>query len=315
MDSILDKFSSQNYLRQFFCGVVFFVPFWLFPSEKLNSLLDGSPWQFPQYIVLAILAFIIGTIIYHVEKNVYSYGLQALFELWEKSKTWCIISFVIAAAIIGGIGYFFLCKFAWWSIFFLIVPIILMILIICMRETILQRTQIAWAIEGGCENVTCTNMDQDCPMDDKARKAIADKVAKWSDFIHCAQSCCFAWLLGVIIIFWRQGAFSSDISWGNIISMSHGIELVSSCGIAAVLLVFEALFDWHRYCHVIAMTKGEYTKEGRSAKRLRSIICHLTIICRPKSSAKRLSKASERPEKATEQPNKATHDVKESAGE
>lgn len=246
MDNILNKFSPQTFLRQFFCGFVFFVPLWLFASERLDNLLGGSSWQIPQCLALAILACIIGTIIYHVEKNLYSYGMQALLELREESKQMRIISFVIAVVVIGAIGCFFFYKFAWWSICFLIVPIILMSLIIRMRKAIPQRTQIAWAIEGGCKNVPCMNKNQDRSMDDEARKAIAGKVATWSDFIHCAQSCCFAWLAGCFMV--THGSLPSDNS------------MECSIGIAIAILVLEALFDWHRYRHVIAMTKGEYTK-------------------------------------------------------
>lgn len=78
VQSIFDKFSLQNLLRQFFCGFVFIASFWFFASgnttedltwSKLESFLKGIDWDLSGWIVLAVAASIIGTIIYHLEKK------------------------------------------------------------------------------------------------------------------------------------------------------------------------------------------------------------------------------------------------------
>ncbi len=89
VQGIFDKFSLPNILRQFFCGFVFIAPFWFFSGgnttedlawQQLEGFLNGIHWELSRWIVLGVAACIIGTIIYHLEKNLYSYSMQAFFE-------------------------------------------------------------------------------------------------------------------------------------------------------------------------------------------------------------------------------------------
>lgn len=91
MKEFLDKFSLSLILRQFFCGVVFFVPLFCISGttqntkvHSLNEWIQGGffnhDWSTPKVSALCVLACIVGTIIYHLEKNLWSYPLQCLFE-------------------------------------------------------------------------------------------------------------------------------------------------------------------------------------------------------------------------------------------
>ena len=79
MDSFLQKFSLQNLLRQFFCGVVFFVPLYLFAREKMPAT-DLLKWESGVFFLFSSVALAVGTIIYHLEKNLYSYPLMYMYE-------------------------------------------------------------------------------------------------------------------------------------------------------------------------------------------------------------------------------------------
>ena len=260
MDKFLGAFSLQNFLRQFFCGVVFFVPFFLYGQTPLAAWLesgqDNPDWCAPKVAALGVLACIVGTIIYHFEKNLYSYGIQCIFE-WGHAKiggwlAWLLICTVIAIIIVC---------FAWdvnsRGLLWMFLVLSLIFSLICLTYTSLQdKTRRQWVAEEICISDDSHNyltsyikgIYQKVPS--SAIPMIAARIAKWSDFIHCVQSCCFAWLLG--------GAIVESTTCACCCGCPCSAEQIPSCHAPYVLIIlaFEALFDWHRYQHVLSITEN-----------------------------------------------------------
>ncbi|MBR6576117.1 MAG: hypothetical protein IKK73_03185 [Akkermansia sp.] len=67
MDSFLQKFSLQNLLRQFFCGVVVFVPLWLFARTRIVEILGVEKGNTGVYLAFAALASVVGTYALHTQ--------------------------------------------------------------------------------------------------------------------------------------------------------------------------------------------------------------------------------------------------------
>ena len=276
MDSIFSKFSLQTFLRQFFCGVVFFCPFLLYAFDWCNVYLgenelsvaaskDGftfslqyGTWATGKLMVVGIIACIIGTVIYHLEKNLYSYLIQALLEVAHtktingKASGVIAFCFFIVALIL-------LVTFVWAKSFTLFVLVLLLFIFIGASlsngfSLVISRTQKSWIIEG-CKTVK-NKADDEAPKEDdgssyKMAHSIADKVATWSDFIHCVQSCCFAWIAGSCFVK-HVLKTNIDITYGNSIAVS--------------LLLLELIFDCHRYQHVIDMTEDSFSKPDLKSK-------------------------------------------------
>ena len=107
MNEFLSKFSLQNFLRQFFCGVVFFLPLYLFVLWKVHEFFFQSGICCKkQLICIGALACVIGTLIYHLEKNLYSYVIQGICEC-ERYVRLCISLIVAFLLIIVAVLEFF----------------------------------------------------------------------------------------------------------------------------------------------------------------------------------------------------------------
>lgn len=256
MESFLQKISLQNLLRQFFCGVVFFVPLWLFSKKAgfecgIGSLVNISKWEMGNFLNFAALTAIVGTIIYHLEKNLYSYFTQSILEFIHRHNAG-----QVALAFFLIILCFLYCLFnAEMMLFLVAFMIILSIWLIFFQnwsKTVINRTQQCWIVENYTQkypgNASC--LDQKQMVSFLQAQCIAAKVSTWSDFIHCVQSCCFAWWGGCMLC---EYIFSSTV----FATCKKDIEF--SINIVTFLLVLEFLFDWHRYKHVIAMTDGNFS--------------------------------------------------------
>lgn len=277
MDKLFGQFKLQNFLRQMFCGVVFLLPFFIFPSvtqlcpcvPKFYAFLpQPGDFDFAQLTALAVIASIVGTIIYHIEKNVLSYPVQMFFRLLSFNPPSEIYKFrdIFCRDIrkkIRDIGYtpiiarcvrplaqclFFLIILGT-IIYLLFDPDCLSpfeqstslivascwIVLVCLLTSalagvwgIVDDTRKLWALE---DREKETSGDDD--------KAILKRVGTWSDFIHCGQSCAIAWILGSLLCNASLGGcLSNDTVY------RHGIFL------AVVLLILEVFIDWHRYQHV-----------------------------------------------------------------
>ena len=260
MDQFLAKLNLQNLLRQFCCGVVFFVPLFLFVPCEFNRILEDARLEDNRLICVAVLSFIIGTIIYHLEKNLYSYIIQACFECCARY----LLYFVAVAFFIGTVG-LFLIGYNW---AILIGVLLVMLIIACLAAILLplcskdfeaklgdsqtnnkapgevvndliKRTELSWGIEDKAEGVTLK------------QHAIAEKVSVWSDFIHCVQSSCFAWILGTVIAFFLHPCC---ICVCNGFSCIYIQRMCNSVVIAIFILLVEIGIDAHRYIHVKRMT-------------------------------------------------------------
>lgn len=240
MDSFLNKFSLHHFLRQMFCGVVFFVPLFMYVPEVVNAFLCElvSEWRLS---VVIVLSCIVGTIIYHLEKNFYSYMLQRVFEIIYQCRGYhfiCILSWLICS-------FFILvwswspdkCVFHWLGCFF-ILGIVGLLSFLCHwdRSHVINRTEQCWMIEDGICNTT------------ERQRAIAKKIATWADFIHCTQSCCIAWICGT--------ALTYNINP----EMAYCASSAICVRICVAVMLFEILVDWHRYQHVIKITTGEMAR-------------------------------------------------------
>ena len=296
MNEFLSKFSLQNFLRQFYCGVVFFLPLYLFVPWKVHEFFFQSGLCCKQLICIGALACVIGTLIYHLEKNLYSYVIQGIYEWLEERRPCklftkcklvkkcklpreckllrkCILylkcrlfrKIIIALVVIG------LCVLIHSLHLSIGKTILFSILILCMAKLFLdgkvfKTTIISWIIEGSDakenrdKNRTETDEMQACDpghgeiaMHDL--RSIAGKIAVWSDFIHCTQSCCFAWILGTCFSYWIiernccaccAQCMYSKMYWSLIAAFS-------------ILFIESAFIDRHRYSFVMEM-KRQYKK-------------------------------------------------------
>lgn len=267
MNEFLSKFSLQNFLRQFYCGVVFFLPLYLFVPWKVHEFFFQSGLCCKQLICIGALACVIGTLIYHLEKNLYSYVIQGIYEWLEERKSLEKYNRIIIAAVL-------LCGLIFSLLYYLhslIGVIIVLLFTLCLMklflgEKVFKTTIISWIIEGSDakenrdKNHTETNEMQardlghrEITMHDL--RSIAGKIAVWSDFIHCTQSCCFAWILGTCLSYWIiekdccpccAQYVSSTMCW--------------SVSAALIILFIESVFiDRHRYSFVMEM-KRQYEK-------------------------------------------------------
>lgn len=289
MDSFLQKFSLQNLLRQFFCGVVFFVPLWLFtqdPGRKCctYSVLDITQWETGTFLLFVALASVIGTIVYHVEKNLYSYLVQTLFESFAKYKNWQmrVVPLLVAGAITVMISPLFQVPEDKGDVFNCYMVALSFFVVICIFNVlftesffkVMIRTRASWIIE----EQFCDKSSEDR----LARWAVAKRISSWSDFIHCSQSCCFAWLLGCLLC-----KFANNIEVQN--TEFFGLSIV----VVASILFLEIIFDWHRYQHVLAMTEsdllGDIQKEYPQMKINSNVVSkHYEIIVKTVVKSKEL---------------------------
>lgn len=109
-----------------------------------------------------------------------------------------------------------------------------------MFRKVVERTQKIWIIEIGTAVLPEKDAKGDLKYTPSDRNAIAQKLATWSDFIHCTQSCCFAWIVGCALADGLCAACEEP-----------------SVLIAILILILEFLFDWHRYQHVLDITKPQ----------------------------------------------------------
>lgn len=238
MDKFLSELKLQNLLRQFCCGVVFFVPLYLFVPCKIQLVWQNAGLADDSLKCIAVLAFIIGTVIYHLEKNLYSYAVQAVFEK-SQGKNVGRYLWVLGCVLFVVLPFytFWNCDRSWMLYAMIIVCSVWTLLslsVFAFSDIVLKPTQKQWEIEAHSKK--CSEKEW----------AIADKVAVWSDFIHCVQSCCFAWLLGAGIAIHIIQECECCASKENIIA---------SCVEVICLLLIELGIDWHRYRHVLSITK------------------------------------------------------------
>ncbi|MDD6814213.1 MAG: hypothetical protein PUD60_07430 [Akkermansia muciniphila] len=258
MDKLIGQFKLQNFLRQMFCGVVFLLPFFLFPATvqlcpcvpKFYACFpQPGDLDFAQLSALAVLAVIIGTIIYHIEKNVLSYPIQIIFRLisqrnagWKKLILPWVVSVVVVGCIIFGLSRIPNISVLLWTVVGCVLLVCLLTSVFAGKSGIVKDTRRLWIREDS-EHAESGGDD----------KAVLKRVGTWADFIHCGQSCAIAWLLGSFLC-------NACLGWklnGNPF-YCHGLFL------AGALLVLEIFIDWHRYQHVL-LVLGDSEKGPRKS--------------------------------------------------
>ncbi len=253
MGNLIDKLSLQNLLRQVFCGIVFFVPFLVgegcFCNGVKNSIIEASV---SAGCIFLGVACAVGTLIYHLEKNLYSYPLQILH---KKDKSW-IVSCILIVVTLGGV-FLNYSVLQWEAVGILVVGYIYMFVLLCKkncfeckwtikiikllvkerhdlsffewtkrnRESLLNETRELWGLEEQIENPCYLSFQE---------KAAIKKIAVWADFIHCGASCCFALLFGTLVV--EQGCRNNVNEWLYIVPL--------------MVLAMIVLIDYHRYQHV-----------------------------------------------------------------
>lgn len=262
MDKFLSELKLQNLLRQFCCGVVFFVPLYLFVPCKIQWVWQNAGLADDSLKCIAVLAFIIGTVIYHLEKNLYSYAVQAVFEKSQGKNVGRCLWVLGCVLFIVLLFYTFWNRDISWALYAMIIVCcvwtLLSLSVFAFTDIVLKSTQKQWEIESHSKNYTARYW------------AIADKVAVWSDFIHCVQSCCFAWLLGAGValrITQQCGCCASEKN------------IIDSCFIAICLIIIELGIDWHRYRHVLSLNQA---MNNSNEKRL--VYIRMTVNYKKKSS-------------------------------
>lgn len=248
MDKLFGQFSLQNILRQMFCGVVFLLPFFLFSAivavkeppvtfQKVCINLHELNLSSVEFTSLAVISIIIGTLIYHLEKNIWSYGLQVIFTGSPGRSVVSVLYFVIL-----------LVAFLVYSqkpMPDLEVCLLILLTLLCLIIALIVRNKRFILITG------CMWLGEQEKKSSIASR-ILSKVATWSDFIHCAQSCAWSWILGSWVCKYI-GIF--DINCDDI--YRRGLAL------AFVILVVEAIFDKHRWRHVLYVINLEDKKYGK----------------------------------------------------
>ena len=258
MDSFLQKFSLQNLLRQFFCGVVFFVPLYLFAREKMPAT-DLLRWESGAFFLFSSVALAVGTIIYHLEKNLYSYPLMYMYErLIFKNHAdgcsseikfsfwwliWCVAG--VACLLLLGCTHFLV---SWpWPVFmafaFFWLLIVTWMLLESSENMIVERTWEQWGIEYEASHKTRENNLLNEQKNKSVQYAAAEKIATWSDFIHCVQCCCFAWIFGSLLALYLTETIVKGFYQG--------------LTAAFFLLAAEMIIDMHRYRFVRKMVPAD----------------------------------------------------------
>ena len=228
--------------------------------------LHGFNLSAVEFTCLAVLSIIIGTLIYHFEKNIWSYGLQILFTS-NKLSVWCCI-WIIGAVLFGVIA--IVSIFISPRVLFLILCISLVVAfsacllsVFCVEGACVEITEQMWLAEAGKKIP-----DKGGALDGESAKIIMAKVSTWSDFIHCGQSCAWAWILG--------SSFAYQLIEKPILQVGFWIGLFS----AVLLLVAEAFIDWHRWQHIVKVADVIPCAKGCFYSRVRKICRN----CRRRSS-------------------------------
>lgn len=127
MDSFLKNFSLSNILRQLFCGVAFLVPFIIFCPELLDNWMRvGNEYSLPKIWLGVAMLVLFGTLLYHLEKNLFSFAYDILHQVGESVDCGvgrllpCYIASIMMVCGIGLFAYYLQCN---WLFFVCIICI------------------------------------------------------------------------------------------------------------------------------------------------------------------------------------------------
>lgn len=121
-----------------------------------------------------------------------------------------------------------------WIVFLVFAGLWLLVvtLLLLEQDTVVKGTGENWEVEyKAAKYRTTPTSAPDAEM--VKQYAASEKLATWSDFIHCVQSCCFAWIFGSF--------FACYITGIIVCGFYQGLT------IAFILLAAEMIIDMHRY--------------------------------------------------------------------
>lgn len=280
MNHFLNSFGISNYIRQMMCGIIYFIPFFLFSRSSTECFLKNGQgdWSSTKLLVVAVVAACIGTLIYHVEKNLLGYSSQ-VFRAWCKHKhpkcpVVTAMIFMILAAILP------LIVMAWgykkgvvevlihwlmeWrisvliAIFLAILPSFLLISALytnLFQQQNSKKAERDWEKTEPAFDKTVEEtrnawkassvrwFDMENPPRLHEIREISERESNWADFIHCGQTSAISWILGSITaVHLNQANVDSSLFWCGI-------------SIALWLLAFEFFCEWHKSLHIDYMVK------------------------------------------------------------
>lgn len=249
--------SLGTLVRQMMCGIVFFIPIVLCNNSDWDSIVAWlRNWNAAGLIAFGAVAACIGTLIYHVEKNLWAYFWQTLRirKSW-KGRNWVyIVSYLM---MLLPLAMLFLWKaeasISWKAIIITVILAVvfpILMLIKPWKMLLLEKTQQMWKASSKLPE----NLDADIKHSEANNSAstitplqllklyelkeIARREAGWADYIHCGQTSAFAWILGCIPVMTNSAA-SPAPGW-----------LIPSIWGAIWLLGFEMLCEIHKQMHI-----------------------------------------------------------------
>lgn len=282
VNAILSKFSLTVLIRQFFCGVVFFLPYLMLNGESTAFSFTKGLGESGTLGLCVTLACIMGTIIHHLEKNVYSYVIQMLLCCFHNDKSsgdrgccGCMMLFI-------ALSIAFLVMVTFHNVFLFYCLLSLVIIIVALwnwkGRCLVAETQALWKISGEGKYIQKHKNEAICKdnRDRLYKFSILERLDAWSDNIHCAQCCCFSWILGYyfakLVAPEKQEILFVQCDDGNQVFKCFSFfdfEIVNqtfwnaSISLALFVLVLEFLFEWHRHYHIASILQDSNSSQTK----------------------------------------------------
>lgn len=263
--------------------VLFFLPSLLAygADDKVYQVLLKAESSFAIGLFV-VSSCIVGTIIHHLEKNTYSYVLQAGFSYVQHIKSSGDRQCAGCVVLLGMLFMLIILALSYQAcicLFFVVVTFTLVITLLFFLNNLVEITEKLWIIS---EIAKVNQEELNHRKYPRERIAILNRLDTWSDNIHCVQSCCFAWLLGLcfarylvtqgeytMIIFAKMSATSIEYSTVFDSGLAEA-QLQSFSGwstvLAFLLLFWEACFEWHRFqhiFHIVGSMEISFKKQNR----------------------------------------------------
>lgn len=253
--------SLGTLVRQMMCGIVFFIPIVLWKqNSNWDSIVDWlRNWSATGLIAFGAVAACIGTLIYHVEKNLWAYFWQFVRLLCRrrepkndtKAKLWKFLKVIpLALAVLTMLVVLLYLSPISVDITLCILFIILFImfpiaLFTGERKVLVKYTQNMWRAASKLPDdfvafLQKSNADTKTILELYEVKEIARREAGWADYIHCGQTAAFSWILSCLLIWGIEGSCpGTSLKW-----------FVPSLLGAVWLLGFEMLCEIHKQMHI-----------------------------------------------------------------
>jgi len=268
--------SLGTFVRQLMCGIVFFIPIVLWMKSCDWDLIVRWLQSLNATVLIAfgVVAACIGTIIYHVEKNLWAYAWQFVRltcrrrgpKNGDKEKKYliaCIEHFIkkytpllLLAALMLVYGWL-ICLFltfvynlplehkALFVLFIILFSTFPIALFTGESKALVKHTQNMWCASSKLPDDFAVSLEKSDTSTKKIielyeLKEIARREAGWADYIHCGQTAAFAWILSCLLIRWWVNPWpETEPKWFG----------ASLCG-AIWLLAFEMICEIHKQRHI-----------------------------------------------------------------